>query len=90
MTSLSVALVGRYVHFTRTSEEGLELQHQGRIIAADERLALIHFDMLADGGPPMQGLVTPAELHTRGAFLYQTAEQMHAGYERFAALGGPF
>ncbi|NOR04450.1 hypothetical protein HGK72_30885 [Mycolicibacterium fortuitum] len=83
MSGLADALVGRYVHFHRQGSAGLELLHQGRIAAAEDDLLLIEVDIAADGGPPVQGLVRLAELCDEGVFLYETAEQMHAGYERF-------
>ncbi|QZH63803.1 hypothetical protein [Mycolicibacterium farcinogenes] len=81
MSALTDALAGRYVQFTRTGDTGLELQHQGRIIAADGELALIELVLTADGGPPVQGLVHLDELV--GAFLYESAEQMNDGLDRF-------
>ncbi|PVA58087.1 hypothetical protein DDJ72_04120 [Mycobacteroides abscessus] len=81
MSALTDALAGRYVQFTRNGDAGLELRHQGRIIAADGDLALIELELTADGGPPVQGLVRVDELI--GAFLYKTAEQMHDGLDRF-------
>lgn len=84
MSGLADAIVGRYVHFTQQSrDDGLKLRHQGRIVAAEGDLALIEMTVTADGGPPVQGLVRLAELCDEGVFLYETAEQMHAGYERF-------
>ncbi|MGV9797397.1 hypothetical protein ACWDTP_04990 [Mycobacterium sp. NPDC003449] len=86
MSALSDALTGRFVHFTRSGEHGFELRHQGQIIAADDRLVLIDFSVIADDGPRMQGLVSVDELYAAGAFLYETAEEMFDGYERFPSF----
>lgn len=85
MSALTDALVGKFVHVPRAEDDGqLRLLHQGRILAADDTYVLLDLDVVGDGGPRVAGLVPIAELAERGAFFYDTAEDMHRGYERFS------
>lgn len=83
MSNLTAALVGKYVHFARLDDDGHQLLHQGRIIGARDDLLLVAFSLTADGGPPVQGLMSLTELHEAHALIYESAEEAHDGLDRF-------